>query len=151
MKDNSRDFKIGEVYIVQFSGTDSEQQGIRPGLILQNNIGNIFSPNLIVLPMTSCLKKHDLPTHVIVLAAESGLKRDSMILCENPERMSKEKVGRYLTTLSYEYMRKVASAYLLATSAIAFLDKDLLLSLWEQATRLNFVAQKDCERVGGYV
>ena len=151
LKDNSRSFKIGEIYVMCFSGTGSEQQGLRPGLVFQNNLGNIFSPNLIALPLTSSLKKCELPTHVIVLSKETGLKRDSMVLCENPERMSKEKVGRYLTTLSCEYMQKIASAYLLATSAMAFLDKEVLLSLWEQATRLNFSAQKDYERIGGYV
>lgn len=150
MKDDSRKFQIGEIYVMCFSGTSSEQQGLRPGLVFQNNLGNTFSPNLIVLPLTSCLKKCELPTHVIILSEETGLKKDSMVLCENPERMSKDKVGRYITTLSCEQMRKIASAFLLATSAVAYLDKNLLLTLWEKAIHLN-ASQNNYERIGGCV
>jgi len=65
---------------------------------------------------------------------------DSMVLCENPECMSKERLGIYLTSLSAEYMGKIAIGNLLASSAIAFLDKEALLSVWQQATALNAVA-----------
>ena len=63
--------------------------GWRPGVVFQNNIGNAKSPNIIALPLTTCLKKLNMPTHVLVRADESGLKKDSMVLCENPERMSR--------------------------------------------------------------
>lgn len=143
-----RRFQIGEVYIMCFSGTGNEQRGLRPGLVFQNNLGNIFSPNIIALPLTSSLKKSELPTHVTILSEGTGLKMDSMVLCENPERMSKEKVGKYITTLSHEQMKQIVAAFVIATSAIAFLDKELLLSLWEKAVCLN---DNYSERVGGYV
>ena len=73
-----------------------------------------------------------------------------MVLCENPERMSKEKVGKYITTLSDNQMKRIVSAYMLATSAISFLDRELLLSLWEKAILINS-NKKHSERVGGYV
>lgn len=129
--------QIGEVYLMKFGGEGCEQSGLRPGLVFQNNMGNLYSPNIIALPITSSLKKSGQPTHVILYASDTGLKRDSMVLCENPERLSKAKIGRYITKLSAEYMRKIAEASLLATSAISYLDVDLLYTIWEKALDLN--------------
>lgn len=122
---------------MRFGGSGSEQNGWRPGLVFQNNTGNRFSPNIIALPLTSSLKKASQPTHVLLPADETGLPKDSMVLCENPERMSKEKLGRYLTTLPQSFMAKVAEASLLATSAISYLDLESLVSAWHQACLLN--------------
>lgn len=129
--------QIGEIYLMKFDGEGSEQAGLRPGLVFQNNTGNIHSPNIIALPITSSLKKSGQPTHVVLYASDTGLKRDSMVLCENPERLSKAKMGRYITKLSDEYMRQVAEASLLATSVISFLDAELLHSIWMKARDLN--------------
>lgn len=129
--------QIGEVYLMKFGGEGSEQSGLRPGLVFQNNTGNIYSPNIIALPITSSLKKSGQPTHVVLYASDTGLKRDSMVLCENPERLSKARIGRYITKLSERYMRQIAEASLLATSAISYLDVDLLCSIWERASTLN--------------
>ena len=129
--------KIGEVYLMRFTGTGNEQSGWRPGLVYQNNVGNSYSPNIIALPLTSQLKKAGQPTHVLLTAAETGLKKDSMVLCENPERMSKDRIGAYLTTLSDDQMAQVACANLLASAAIAYIDPDVLLGLWQQAISLN--------------
>lgn len=132
--------RIGEVYNMYFSGTGSEQSGWRPGVVFQNNIGNVNSPNIIALPLTSSLKKLYMPTHVLVKSADTGLRKDSIVICENPEKMSKDKVGKYITTLPQEYMKKIAIANLIATSAISFLDKDSLIYVWEKAIQLNCVA-----------
>ena len=132
--------QIGEVYLMKFCGSNSEQSGWRPGLVFQNNVGNVYSPNIIALPLTASIKKPNQPTHVVVRAADSGLKMDSMVLCENPERMSKERVGQYLTRLSDDYMKEIAAANLLASSAISYLDKEMLCTLWERANVLNGMA-----------
>lgn len=132
--------RIGEVYNMYFEGTGSEQSGWRPGVVFQNNVGNVNSPNIIALPLTSSLKKLYMPTHVLIKASDTGLKRDSMVICENPEKMSKEKVGKYITTLPERYMREIVKANLIATSAISFLDKDSLISIWEIAIKLNCAA-----------
>lgn len=129
--------RIGDVYLMRFAGDASEQTGWRPGLVFQNNIGNVHSPNIIALPLTSSIKKSGQPTHVVVNAANSGLQKDSMVLCENPERMSKSRIGRYITTLSDDYMKQVAIANLLATSAISYLDTDALIAVWKKASTLN--------------
>ena len=132
--------RIGEVYNMYFSGTGSEQSGWRPGVVFQNNIGNVNSPNIIALPLTSSLKKLYMPTHVLVKSADTGLRKDSIVICENPEKMSKDKVGKYITTLPQEYMKKIVIANLIATSAISFLDKDSLIYVWEKAIQLNCAA-----------
>lgn len=125
---------IGEVYLMQFKGTGSEQNGWRPGIVFQNDIGNTFSPNIIALPLTSSLKKVNQPTHVVLEAERTGLYMDSMVLCENPECLSKERVGDYITTIPASYMKQIAVASLIATSAIAFLDQDTLLEAWKAAS-----------------
>lgn len=123
--------------MVRFDGVDSEQRGIRPALIFQNNIGNIYSPNVMVLPMTSVRKKTSQPTHVVLPAKETGLMRDSMVLCENPCCVSKEKLGQYLTSIPEPYMSKVAEASILASSAISCINPDMLASIWNKAAKLN--------------
>lgn len=128
---------IGDIYLMRFEGTGSEQRGWRPGVVFQNNVGNTYSPNIIALPLTSALKKTSQPTHVVVRASDTGLKMDSMVLCENPEKMSKAKMGAYLTTLSDKYMREIAIANLIATAAVSFLSEDDLLDVWKQSVQLN--------------
>lgn len=138
LNDNvDRRFRIGDIYLMYFDGIGNEQKGWRPGLVFQNNTGNMYSPNIIALPLTSSKKKMDQPTHVLISADESGLKMDSIVLCENPERMSKNRIGHYITTLNNEYMKKIAAASILASSAISFLSMDNLLELWHNATLLN--------------
>lgn len=135
-----RKMRIGDVYMARFDGTGSEQSGLRPAVVFQNNKGNAYSPNVIVLPMTTSLKKVDLPTHVVIRARDTGLRFDSMVLCENPECISKDKLGTYITTLPLPYMKKIAAASLVATAAIALLDMDALQSVWEKASELNACA-----------
>lgn len=132
--------QIGEVYWMKFEGENNEQSGWRPGLVFQNNTGNKFSPNIIALPFTTAIKKAGQPTHVVVFASNSGLLKDSMVLCENPERMAKDRIGKYITTLSDDYMRKIAEANLLASGAIAYLDPSSLVRIRKKAICLNTVA-----------
>lgn len=132
--------QIGDIYLMHFGGSGNEQRGWRPGLVFQNNLGNLHSPNIIALPLTSSIKKSNQPTHVVIPAEGTGLAKDSMVLCENPERMSKDRLGNYLTTIPAQYMSKVAIANLLASSAISFIDPDVLLSVWQKALALNATA-----------
>ena len=134
-------YRIGEVYLMQFDGSASEQRGKRPGLVFQNNTGNRYSPNIIALPLTSSLKKLDMPTHVLLRAEDSGLMKDSVVLCENPERMSKDRIGQYITTVSDKDMERVAIANLIATSAISFIDPAALRAVWSKAVSLNTVRE----------
>lgn len=133
----NRQPQIGDVYLMRFGGSGSEQSGLRPGIVFQNNIGNAYSPNIIALPLTSQIKKANQPTHVVLPAKETGLRKDSMVLCENPERMSKDRLGDYLTTIPAKYMAEIAAANILASAAIAYIDPEVLLSLWQKAISLN--------------
>ena len=128
---------IGDVYLMRFDGTGSEQTGWRPGVVFQNNVGNKYSPNLIALPFTTALKKTNQPTHVVISASEAGLLKDSMVLCENPERISKDRIGKFITTLSDEIMRDVAYGFIIATSAISFLEDHELIELRQKTLQLN--------------
>lgn len=129
--------RIGEVYNMLFEGSGSEQSGWRPGLVFQNNIGNANSPNIIALPFTSSLKKLHMPTHVLIRSDDTDLRKDSVVICENPTKMSKDKIGVYITTLSEEYMKEIVIASLIATSAISFLDEETLLAAWKKAVQMN--------------
>ena len=129
--------KIGEVYFMYFTGNGSEQDGWRPGVVFQNNVGNIHSPNIIALPLTTSIKKRNQPTHVLIRSEGTGLKLDSIVLCENPQRMDKKNIGYYITTLPDDIMAEIASANLLASSAIAYISQEVLLSVWNQAILLN--------------
>lgn len=136
MKGNSN-YRIGEVYLINFVGDGSEQNGIRPGIIFQNNIGNDRSPNIVALPLTTAIKKIGQPTHVFLPSKKTGLLKDSVALCENPVCISKDKVFKYLTTLPDEYMAQIAYASVLASSAIAFMNPENLMALWEKAVAIN--------------
>lgn len=129
--------QIGDIFLMKFSGSGSEQSGWRPGVVFQNNTGNAYSPNIIALPLTSSIKKLKQPTHVMLSAKDTGLKMDSMVLCENPERMSKDRIGNYITTIPDVYMREIAIASILATSAISFIEPETLVILWQRAKILN--------------
>jgi len=129
--------QIGDIYLMNFGGEGSEQSGWRPGLVFQNNTGNAYSPNIIALPLTSSIKKLGQPTHVLLRAQETGLRMDSVVLCENPERMSKERIGKFITKLPDQDMKRVTEANLLATSAIAYLDIETLMRVWRAAATLN--------------
>lgn len=139
-QNETRQPQIGDVYLMRFDGYGNEQKGWRPGLVFQNNLGNQYSPNIIALPLTSAIKKTNQPTHVFIPSEGTGLERDSMVLCENPKCMSKDRLGNYLTTIPKEYMSQIAEANLLATSAISFIPPELLMSIWQKATTFNSVA-----------
>ena len=129
--------KIGDVYMIYFDGSGSVQQGLRPGVVFSNNKGNANSPNVFVFPLTTSLKKMSQPTHVILDAQECGLKYTSMVLCENPQCVPKESLGRFVSHLSDFHCAKIAEAHLIASSGIAFLDIKTLISCWEKSIRLN--------------
>ena len=105
-------FKRGQVYIADL-GDDvvgSEQGGERPVLILQNNIGNKFSPNLIVLPLTTKNPKRLLPTHVPIKKSDYNmLTKDSIILTDQWRTISKERITKSIpmTMIKQQDMKRV--------------------------------------------
>lgn len=107
--------KRGEIYRADLDPVvGSEQGGIRPVVIIQNDIGNQHSTTVIVAAVTTRDKKAHLPVHVFVTAAESGLRKDSVILTEQLRTLEKSRLTRYLGCLTPEAMRRLDRA--LATS-----------------------------------
>ncbi len=101
----------GEIYVADlnpFQG--SEQGGIRPVVILQNDTGNYFSSTTIVASLTSrTVKKENLPTHVFIDSRED-LEHDSIILCEQIRTIDKSRLIRYLGKLDEYEMEEVEDA-----------------------------------------
>ncbi len=88
----------------------SEQGGVRPVLVIQNDVGNRHSPTVIVLAITGQVNKARLPTHVPVPAGANGLQKDSVILAEQIRTLDKRRLRERIGTLPPEIMEKVAEA-----------------------------------------
>ncbi|MBQ3080101.1 MAG: type II toxin-antitoxin system PemK/MazF family toxin [Clostridia bacterium] len=88
----------------------SEQGGVRPVLVIQNDVGNRFSPTVIVLAVTGQLNKAKLPTHVAVPAEGNGLQKDSVVLAEQIRTLDKRRLKERIGCLSPEQMEKVSEA-----------------------------------------
>ncbi len=101
----------GDIFFADLSPVvGSEQGGTRPVLVLQNDIGNQYSPTTIVAAITSQISKAKLPTHVEVSAKISGLEKDSVILLEQIRTIDKSRLKEKITSLNEELMEKVAQA-----------------------------------------
>lgn len=101
----------GEIYYANLSPVvGSEQGGRRPVLIIQNDIGNRYSPTVIVAAITAQISKGKLPTHVELSAAECHLERDSVILLEQLRTIDKRRLREKVTVLGSKYMAKVNEA-----------------------------------------
>lgn len=101
----------GDLYYADLSPVvGSEQGGIRPVLIIQNNTGNRFSPTLIVAAITSKAdSKANLPTHIL-LHAVHGLERDSLALLEQVRTIDRRRIREYIGTLDEDNMERVNHA-----------------------------------------
>jgi mRNA interferase MazF len=103
--------KRGEIYFAQLNPViGSEQGGIRPVLVVQNDIGNQYSPTTIVLAITSQINKAKLPTHVELKADQFGMERDSVILTEQIRTIDKTRLKQRIAVLNEPMMKKVEQA-----------------------------------------
>jgi len=113
--------KRGDVFFADLSPViGSEQGGIRPVLIIQNDIGNRFSPTVIVAAITAQIQKAKLPTHVELDADVHGFDRDSVVLLEQIRTIDKQRLTDKITHLDDDTMRKVDDALLISTGLIDF-------------------------------
>lgn len=100
----------GELFYCDLGTTlGSEQGGIRPVLILQNDVGNRFSPTTIVAPLTTKLGKAVLPTHVLI-KQQQGLTSDSIVLLEQIRTIDKNRLRGYVGTLDRDAMNEIGRA-----------------------------------------
>ncbi len=103
--------KRGEIFYAELNPViGSEQGGTRPVLVVQNDIGNQYSPTTIIAAITSQITKAKLPTHVEVKARRSGLERDSVILTEQIRTIDKSRLKEKVAVLDEEVMLRVDEA-----------------------------------------
>lgn len=114
-------YKRGDVFFADLSPVvGSEQGGTRPVLIIQNDVGNKYSPTVIVAAITSQIDKAKLPTHVEISAAESSLEKDSVILLEQVRTIDKQRLTQKITHLETEIMERVNEALEISLGLIPF-------------------------------
>ena len=103
--------KRGDIFYADLSPVvGSEQGGVRPVLIVQNDIGNKYSPTVIAAAITSQINKAKLPTHIEISAQEYGLAKDSVILLEQIRTIDRKRLRERIGHLDDELMEKVNEA-----------------------------------------
>ncbi|MBQ0083176.1 MAG: type II toxin-antitoxin system PemK/MazF family toxin [Clostridiales bacterium] len=103
--------KRGDIYYADLSPVvGSEQGGVRPVLIIQNDVGNRYSPTVIAAAITSQQDKTSLPTHIKVTADGCGLSKDSIILLEQVRTLDKRRLKEKMGTLDISSMDLVDKA-----------------------------------------
>ncbi len=109
------DIKRGDIFYADLSPVvGSEQGGVRPVLIIQNNVGNRYSPTIIAGAITSQLTKAKLPTHIEISKGQFGLPKDSVILLEQLRTLDKRRLREKLGSLDRNTIRKVDKAILIS-------------------------------------
>jgi len=111
----------GDIFFADLSPVvGSEQGGFRPVLEVQNDIGNRFSPTVIVAAITAQIQKAKLPTHVEIKAEKYGLERDSVILLEQLRTIDKQRLTDKITHLDDEAMKLVNEGLLISLGLVDF-------------------------------
>ncbi len=108
-------FRRGEIYFADLSPVvGSEQGGTRPVLIIQNDVGNKYSPTVIVSAITSQMTKAKLPTHIELSSSVYHLPKDSVVLLEQIRTLDKRRLKEKITTLDERKMKEVNRAILIS-------------------------------------
>ncbi|WP_458862113.1 type II toxin-antitoxin system PemK/MazF family toxin [Acidaminobacterium chupaoyuni] len=111
MEHFSQQVKRGDIYYADLSPVvGSEQGGMRPVLIVQNNVGNRFSPTVIAAAITSQVNKTKLPTHIDIEARTYGLSKDSVVLLEQVRTLDKRRLREKMGCLDEGAMQRVDHA-----------------------------------------
>ncbi|WP_315672293.1 type II toxin-antitoxin system PemK/MazF family toxin [Clostridium sp. 19966] len=107
--------KRGDIFYADLSPVvGSEQGGIRPVIIIQNDVGNKYSPTIIVAAITSQINKAKLPTHVEISSEEYGLNKDSVVLLEQIRTLDKRRLKEKIGHMKDEDMKLVNEALLIS-------------------------------------
>ncbi len=107
---NLKEIKRGDIYYANFGNCiGSEHTGRKLCLIIQNDIGNFYSPTTIIAMISSKIKKNKIPTHVN-LGKNFGLVKESICLCEQIRTIDKVRLGEYIGSCSSEMMDKINKA-----------------------------------------
>ena len=115
--------KRGDIFYADLSPVvGSEQGGLRPVLIIQNDVGNKYSPTIIAAAITSQINKAKLPTHIELRAEDYGLSKDSVVLLEQIRTLDKRRLKERIGELSFSTMQMVNSALLIS---LGFTEKSV--------------------------
>ena len=112
--------KRGDIYFMYTNGQGSVQAGYRPVIVVQNDIGNRFSPTVIIAAITAQIQKAKLPTHVEINAKKYGFERDSVILLEQLRTIDKSRLTDRITQLDEALMEKVDIALAISLGLVKF-------------------------------
>lgn len=105
----------GDIYYADLSPVvGSEQGGVRPVLVIQNNIGNKFSPTVIIAAITSQLTKAKLPTHIELNKDKFALQKDSVVLLEQIRTLDKKRLKEKVSSIDECTMRRVDVAMMIS-------------------------------------
>ena len=109
------EIKRGEIYYADLSPVvGSEQGGVRPVLIIQNDVGNKYSPTVIVSAITSKIDKAKIPTHIELKASECGLIKDSVVLLEQIRTIDKKRLKEKIGILNEFKIKQINTALLIS-------------------------------------
>lgn len=118
---NSVIVKRGDIYYADLNPViGSEQGGVRPVLIIQNDIGNKYSPTIIVSAITSQINKAKLPTHIEISASDYNLPKDSVVLLEQIRTIDKKRLREKVGHFDDEMMGKVNECLKVSIGLIDF-------------------------------
>ena len=108
---NDLNIKRGDIYYADLSPVvGSEQGGVRPVLIVQNDVGNRYSPTVIAAAITSRQSKTKLPTHIPIEAVGSGLSKDSVVLLEQIRTLDKRRLREKMGSIDFDSMKEINKA-----------------------------------------
>lgn len=117
------EIKRGDIFLADLNPVvGSEQGGSRPVLIIQNDIGNKFSPTVIVAAITAQLEKAKLPTHVLIDSEQYGLARTSVILLEQIRTLDKKRLIQKMGTIDDSLLVKVDEALIISVGLLSFVE-----------------------------
>lgn len=103
--------KRGDIFFADLSpAVGSEQGGVRPVVVVQNDIGNKYSPTIIIAAITSQLHKAKLPTHIGIAADEYGLPKNSVVLLEQLRTIDKKRLREKIGSFDNTFMNKLDDA-----------------------------------------
>ena len=115
MENRQAEIKRGEIYYADLSPTvGSEQGGVRPVLVIQNDIGNKYSPTVIVCAITSKLSKAKIPTHIELECEKYNLPKDSVCLLEQIRTLDKQRLQQKVSCINETKMKEVERAILIS-------------------------------------
>ncbi len=113
--------KRGDVFYADLSPViGSEQGGVRPVLVVQNDVGNKYSPTIIISAITSQINKAKLPTHIEISATDFGLNKDSVVLLEQIRTVDKRRLRDKIGHFDEDLMDKVNEGLLISFGLIDF-------------------------------